>query len=639
LQSSDRLHFDGRRIVDVAWNRLRTSAPDGSHATAWRELPQAIGFAELVDASRTLLATSGTTLHVLDAATLEPRRTPIALPATPLRFAASADGRLLVLSFPHNASTGFQERIAAIDVASGRTRARATLAGPLRQLQLSPGDSRLLATGPADGSTSVLDSATLQPLGTYAHRPGHPVLWAAFGESGELWLVARDSDDARSEEAELVRFDPRAGAVRERRRMMGVQAVGIAIAGGKPVLVTRDRLVLDPGTPGERRSAPLRSEDATALVAVSRDGRLLAHASGRDVYLYDAATLQPLGPPLHTGGQTVDQVVQLAFASDDGSLLARSLSSPHWFRWRLASDRRSLAELERDSAPLLAHEHAPRVLRLAAPGERARLRRQDPGPPPDDVRPPLASVRAIDGHPVPARDAVAGALQLDLAAAYNHAPGSRFSVLDSVMPGLGAIPFGTVRIEGIDYDLRGALELHRGGAGSRGGGVHGLKAPAAVRGIALPATGVAALHVLVFAPLPLPAPAEEVYATVRLQYRDGSTEVLPLRTQREVPGWTAFDRPVPVGWVQGDHLRQSGQLRQLLISNPRLANPHPERPLQSLDLEAAAADWSTPVFLAITIEPVTTSAPSAPLPTRDAGIPEAGSAPRSPTAPTARRTP
>jgi hypothetical protein len=37
---------------------------------------------------------------------------------------------------------------------------------------------------------------------------------------------------------------------------------------------------------------------------------------------------------------------------------------------------------------------------------------------------------------------------------------------------------------------------------------------------------------------------------------------------------------------------------------PRLANPHPDRIVESLDLEASEEGWSEPVFIAITAEPV-----------------------------------
>ena len=123
-------------------------------------------------------------------------------------------------------------------------------------------------------------------------------------------------------------------------------------------------------------------------------------------------------------------------------------------------------------------------------------------------------------------------------------------------------------------------------------------------GIAAPDLPIAALHILMFAPEPATVSSEVIYANVRLHYRDGSQAVLPLRTQRELPGWTNHDRPVPFGWVYGQFLpRLGGQLQQLL-SNPRLPNPHPERIIASIDLEASESRWSEPIFFAVTAEPV-----------------------------------
>ena len=89
-----------------------------------------------------------------------------------------------------------------------------------------------------------------------------------------------------------------------------------------------------------------------------------------------------------------------------------------------------------------------------------------------------------------------------------------------------------------------------------------------------------------------------------MHYRDGSVAKLPIRTQRDVAGYTSNDRPVPVAWAFGDHLRLIGEIKQTLICNPRIANPHPERPIATLDLLAADDIWTEPVFIAITAEPV-----------------------------------
>ena len=61
--------------------------------------------------------------------------------------------------------------------------------------------------------------------------------------------------------------------------------------------------------------------------------------------------------------------------------------------------------------------------------------------------------------PIPARDPRASPLLLDLTDAYNLAPG-RLETFDStVIPSGVSIPWGITRIDGVDYDIRGAIEM------------------------------------------------------------------------------------------------------------------------------------------------------------------------------------
>jgi hypothetical protein len=120
---------------------------------------------------------------------------------------------------------------------------------------------------------------------------------------------------------------------------------------------------------------------------------------------------------------------------------------------------------------------------------------------------------------------------------------------------------------------------------------------------------VAAFHALLFISLPVPEPNEREWARIRLHYRDGGEAVLPIRTQREVPGMTLNDRPTPIGWATNAY-NNVGVLPIQTYSNPRLANPHPEKIVASMDLEQSDAGWSEPVFIAVTAEPVIAAANS-----------------------------
>ena len=72
-----------------------------------------------------------------------------------------------------------------------------------------------------------------------------------------------------------------------------------------------------------------------------------------------------------------------------------------------------------------------------------------------------------------------------------------------------------------------------------------------------------------------------------------------------MPGLAHGDDAVRIGWESGDPLAEVGASLQIIVSNPRLANPNPQKIVESLELEAAtAAGWSNPQFLAVTAEPV-----------------------------------
>ena len=231
-----------------------------------------------------------------------------------------------------------------------------------------------------------------------------------------------------------------------------------------------------------------------------------------------------------------------------------------------------------------------------ARAERAALRTRDPGPwPQAQPRPTPPVARWLDGLAVPARAPGTSPMLLDMTQAYDFAPETSANTYHSVLPALRPRPFGVQRIAGIDYDLRGMAMI-----GSL---------PETRIGIPVPAVPIAAVHLLMTVSTPTPIAEVRTVARVRLHYRDGSQAVLPIRTQREVPGYTAHDRPVPLAWAQPGGMPTLGA-DDLALGVPRLPNPHPERLIRSLDLELG--DLGAPfawVCLAITAEPVVISGP------------------------------
>lgn len=247
----------------------------------------------------------------------------------------------------------------------------------------------------------------------------------------------------------------------------------------------------------------------------------------------------------------------------------------------------------------------PAAVQEISSAQRETLRQRDPGAwCVLDTRPTPPSARSVDGVPIPARAPGTSPLLLDLTNVYDNAPGSRRNLMTNVVPAMRTIPLGVVRLDSVDYDVRGFVQLHEGS--SHEDGIHWLHE---VNGINTPETPIAAFHVLLYAGQAIPQPDEADYAQIHVHYHDGSMAVLPLRTQRDVPGWSDEDRPVPLAWAFGDHLRLTGYTHQQLISNPRLPNPHPERRVDSIDIGTSPGNEGNPAaalpsIFAVTVEPV-----------------------------------
>jgi WD40 repeat protein len=597
------LQFDGAHVADVAYDQVRVATAQGSAATDWMRLPQPVLFAELVDAARTLVVVSGHVLYVFDAKTMQPRYAPIELPATPQDLTVDDVGATLLLAFGHNGEQGFEERIVTIALATGDTREIADhVSGPIRRLAFSPDSRYVLVLGPPNAETQVYDATTRMRVGAYAHDREQPVLAAEFtADSKMAWLVTRSTDESDANNATLVLWNIATNKVDETRRIAGAWPIGLTTLGRVPLLATRDVLVLNPGVSQERRSAPLHGGgEPSAILAVSRDGRLIAYARSRGVQLYDAETMAAVGPPLEVNWRTLDGIADLAFDPEGRSLLARLGRSRCWFVWPIASDARRLDALQQDAALLSPSIEGPRVLRMTSVDEHARLRARDPGGwTALNTSPTPPIVRVALQNAIPRRDPDTNPLLLDLTSAYSLGPLSMHKDTDTVLTDITDLPVGVARLDGVDFDIRGGVELRQQ---STGHGSHALKSTAT--GISVPPVPVAAFHVLMFTALALPEPSERLYANVRLHYRDGSQALLPIRTQREVPGMTDRDRPTPIGWASIRHLMMIGEFHDQIYSNPRLPNPYPEKVVTSLDLETSNTLWAEPVFIAVTAEPV-----------------------------------
>jgi WD40 repeat protein len=594
-QIPEQLQFDGRHVVDVEWNRLRLVTNTGVGITHWLALPQPPGFAELVDGGRTLVVTTGPELRVYDAPSMQLRFPPLPLPASPQRLLASADGARVATSYGIAGREGFQERVLVHDTHAGRRLpGTVQLPGALRHLEFSADHSRLLAVGAPTTATWVYATDTLQRIGEYPNDEFQPVFSAAFARNQRDILLVTMANESGLGEDSLLRWDPVADVVRERRTLGPVRPVTVVATGVGPFVAGVEVELIDPGGAHARQPSRLALDDSESGVAVSADGRLVARAFQRNVQVLDLATGANVGPPLAADIPAMDVVAQLAFSPDGGQLLARTQYG-YWLRWPIAANARPLPEL---AAVLGRREFAtgkPRAPDAPLRVQRAALRARDPGPwPRPESRPTPPIARRLAGLPIPARAPGTSPLLLDLTAAYDFGPETVLNTYFSVLPSLRPRPVGVQRIAGVDYDLRGMVQV-------------GAPKPTNA-GIPVPAVPVAALHLLMTVSTPIPIAGVETVARVRLHYRDGSQAVLPIRTQREVPGYSAHDRPVPLAWAQfrgvGSLGARSGA-GDLVLSAPRLANPHPERLVRSLDLELGdTGAVNSSICLGITIEPV-----------------------------------
>ena len=590
-QIADDLEYDGKRIVDVEWNRLRLYATDGALPTPWIELPQPPGFAELVDKGRTLLVTVGPELRIYDVPAMRLRFPPLALPNSPQRLLASPDGARAILSFGTHGATGFEDRLRQYDLRRGtRLPGEIALPGPLRQIAWSPDGMRLLAVGPAEAATDILAGAGLKRIAQYPHDAFQPVTWAAFAPGGrDLWLATR-APDARLGNDALVHWDPSSDNVRGERSLGGAQPLSILQANGHAFIagISQDLLFGKAATPGVGQRDTY--SEATAALALSPDGRIVAHAFRREVQLLDADTGEAVGPPLQADINAIDSLQALAFAPDGRHLLGRSLQG-QWLLWPIAPDLRPVRELANELALLETRENGAGQLRALTASQRRGLRASDPGPwRAEAARPHIAARFSANwdwqlGRPhmdrgdIPDRPGNTSPLLLDLGRYYNRSPDGVQTPFYSTRPQLRPYPTGVLRIDGIDFDVRGLMDIGRDDPG--GANVPGERC------IPAPTTAIAGMHLLINPVIRQPVAEEQRIGEVQLRYRDGSQAILPIRTLHEVPGYGGQDSQVPQAFGISQAVQAFG-FRGETLSAPWLPNPHPERGIRELCLRTAA---------------------------------------------------
>jgi hypothetical protein len=333
-------------------------------------------------------------------------------------------------------------------------------------------------------------------------------------------------------------------------------------------------------------------------LAASADGRWLARGLRDGVDLFDAndgrrvARLQaPLPLP--------DRVWQLAFSPDGNRLLGRSVRN-RWLVWDIAPEARPHAAVRRELE--LAGVDLENTPAPASEDERAALRERDPGAPAPAARPAQQGVRSVAGGGIAARSADAPQATVDLTSVYNLGLNevSRTSVHSPA--DFAWLPQGVQRLLGIDYDIRGAIQLRDQQ------GFYEQPMLTAPRSVHAPVARqrAAAVDALMMSALACTADPNQPFALVGLDFVDGTTADLPARCDIDLYHWRQISQ-------LGDHaqvaaLGLDARLISLLwrpvhVYAVHLANPHPEKIIQGVRLVAGPGSGGGPIFLAVTLEP------------------------------------
>lgn len=609
-QIGESADFDGQRVVDVDWNRLRIVTTRDQAVTSWMEFAQPPGFAELLAGGSTLVVTIGAKLHVFDVPSLAVRYPAIALSDTPQQLVASADGRWLLLAFGVSGGpTGLSQRLRVFDLMTGQAMpGEAVLAGPLRTISFSADASRVLAVGPAEDVSTLLAVPGLKEVASYPHDPFQPVVWGSIAPAGgSVWLVT-SAQDARLGDDQVLLWNPEADAVNQRvagqSRPLGIIATldGAFLTGE----ANDQRSDADLNLARLRRTA---TSAPTANLALDRSGTLVAQAYRSEVQLHDAATGANIGPPLQGSSNALDFITSLAFSPASDRLLARTLHG-RWLTWSLDPMSGSTALNSAVLARLDPDAESQRVLHPVAQAERRRLRGKDPGrwtrtEPRRGI--PLGLAARVDASVIPPRSDESSPWMLDLGPVTASGPEGVRNTFYSGRPQMRPYPAGVQRFGGVDYELRGIFEI--GGRTSAPDARNETeeilfwKLPC----VPVPGAPVRAVWPLMMSSVPVRSTEEIVLAELVWHYADGTRAVTPLRTQHELAGYAGLDSKVPL--VFGNSLsRVSPGTQGETLSSPRLLNPDTGRSLRCVSIESMGPPASV-LVLAITAEPMRAEVP------------------------------
>jgi WD40 repeat protein len=577
-------------VVAADGNKVQLArARDGSPVSRAITLPQGPAFAELTADGRALVALSGHLLYVYDMPEAALRFTPVPIPDDPARVALSPDSRHVFViygDYRDNAAVG----VARVwDLVSGRPVSEEVAGPPCDEIEYAPDGRTLLTCG------ALRDATSLRALWTYGPASAAQGDAAAPLEIARMHFAADGSEvlalaiNEAADDTYLLRLDIANGTERERQLLRDLRR-----AENFAMLPDRSMIVQRPDAQGpviwrDKHSAGIgesRGMEELNVLALAPDARSFARGTRRGVVLASARDARWITPELPAGLTENDYTLQLAYTRDGRGIVARS-SRGRWLYWDASPDARPASELLRVSEllhpnpDLLPQQIAPQL----AAAERAALRRADTGP-----APPMSAPAPFT---IPPRQDGLSPLLFDLTSSYNK-PIAGEEDLNVFAFNVSQFVPGVHRLLGVDYDARGEIEL------SLGESLSGV--PFRVTGVRPGVARFAALNVLVSANGMLRTQEQVPYAFVELEYRDGGRARLPIIYNRDIKEWwrTVWDTPGRIAWSLRDY--GTGRTGQSMVT-VRLANPHPQREVASVALEAVKMQFSSPAFFAITAEP------------------------------------
>lgn len=257
-------------------------------------------------------------------------------------------------------------------------------------------DDRWFAVSARDGNVTawsasggpVSEPVLLDGLAFAAALDGHHLLGVSLGGTSARWTLSTPRLPRQHRLGQLVRkvwFESEAAFFAHgdsQELELGNDVTTPPWPGHRLDAISRDRrhavtLYIDSLSLRERTPSGQYTDQVKTLplhantVMFSADGKRLAASDGDNGYLFDVASGQPVGTPIHHVGQV--------WINDDGTILATENNDMGLTLWRCASDGTlsKLADVDTQVVSIVAFDHANDAIVLATENEARVFRLHD----------------------------------------------------------------------------------------------------------------------------------------------------------------------------------------------------------------------------------------------------------------------